>query len=69
MYNPRGLRSQNGNPCAGINRHEVGIARVSRDKEYPRVLLPYPEVRFATRYLRREPYALMSARNRQQQDG
>jgi hypothetical protein len=49
MYNRCDLRSQNGNPCAGTNRHEVGIARVSRDKEHPRVLLPYPEVRFAAR--------------------
>jgi hypothetical protein len=28
----------------------------------PRVLHPYPENRFAVRYLRQEPYALMSAR-------
>ncbi len=28
----------------------------------PRVLHPYPECRFAVRYLRQEPYALMSAR-------
>ena len=28
----------------------------------PRVLHPYPERRFAVRYLRQEPYALMSAR-------
>jgi hypothetical protein len=28
----------------------------------PRVLHPYPEDRFAVRYLRQEPYALMSAR-------